>query len=116
MTNYCENFTSIILNLKKIQQSDSFSPIFFLQMLSEEQKKIVKSKWWKWWIYRVIAELNVIVVITQQMTIHGNKPKAQNVELIVLNVIIICASDMTGLFLLRIFKLKVHISVQLKNR
>ena len=65
-----------------------------------------------------IAELNVIVVITQQMTIHGNKPKAQNVEMIVLNILIvnICASEMTGLFLLRIFSLKVHISVQLKDR
>ena len=65
-----------------------------------------------------IAELNVIVVITQQMTIHGNKPKAQNVEMIVLNILIvnICASEMTGLFLLIIFSLKVHISVQLKDR
>ena len=65
-----------------------------------------------------IAELNVILVITQQMTIHGNKPKAQNVEMIVLNILIvnICASEMTVLFLLRIFSLKVHISVQLKDR
>ena len=87
-----------------------------MQMLSE--KILSNRNYENYEFIESIAELNVIVVITQQMTIHGNKPKAQNVEMIVLNILIvnICASEMTGLFLLRIFSLKVHISVQLKNR
>ena len=89
-----------------------------MRMLSEKILSNRNDENYEFIEFESIAELNVIVVITQQMTIHGNKPKAQNVEMIVLNILLVNkdASEMMGLFLLRIFKLKVHISVQLKDR